>query len=155
MFSLLFLLFIFLDQLTKFFVVKLLSAKKTLVLIDGFLKFSYIKNKGVSFGLLSENNLIIIILTVLIICYLVYELISNIKNSKIVFATSLIIGGAFGNLIDRLFRGYVVDFISFTILKKDMAIFNVADILITFGVIIYIIGIITEGEHGKSSSKGK
>jgi signal peptidase II len=57
----------------------------------------------------------------------------------------LILSGAFGNLIDRVVRGYVVDFISFTIFGHKMAIFNVADICVVLGVILYIFLMFVEG----------
>ena len=61
--------------------------------------------------------------------FLINELNKNIKDKLYLITIPLIIGGALGNLIDRVFRGYVVDFISFTLFNKEMAIFNVADIL--------------------------
>ena len=146
-----FLLIVF-DQISKMLVTSTLS-KDGLILIPNFLKFLYTKNSGISFGMLSGNQIIIIILTVLIIIYLIYELINNINN-KIVFISSvLIIGGALGNLIDRVIRTYVVDFISFTLFGKEMAIFNLADIFITFGVIIYFYNLLMEGKNERNSSR--
>ena len=66
---------------------------------------------------------------------------------------SLIISGALGNLIDRVFRGYVVDFISFILFNKEMAIFNVADAFITIGVVILLIYIFKEGKYERSNNK--
>ena len=63
----------------------------------------------------------------------------------------MIIGGALGNLIDRIFRGYVVDFISFTIFNKEMAIFNIADILITIGIVLYVIDLIGDKNERSNS----
>ena len=77
----------------------------------------------------------------------------NINNKVISISLSLIISGALGNLIDRIFRGYVVDFISFTIFDKEMAIFNVADTFITFGVVLLLIYLFKEGKHERSNNK--
>lgn len=65
----------------------------------------------------------------------------------------LIVSGALGNLIDRIFRGYVIDFISFTLFNREMAIFNIADTLITFGIIMYIWILFMEGKNERNSSK--
>ena len=83
---------------------------------------------------------------------MIYELLKT-KNKLNLIACSLIISGSLGNLIDRVFRGYVIDFISFTLFKREMAIFNVADICITFGVILYIIIILKEGKNERVNSK--
>ena len=141
-----------LDQLTKFIVIKSFSANESLILIKNFLKFYYIKNTGASFGIFSNQNILLIIITVLLIGYIIYDTIKS-KNSNLRFiSTSLILGGALGNLIDRVFRKYVVDFISFTVLGHEMAIFNVADMFISFGVILYIYIIFKEGKYERNSS---
>ena len=152
-FYLLLFILTFIDQITKALVIKFLSVSKSLILINNFLKFCYIKNTGISFGIFSGKQLMIIIVTFIIISYLLYDLVKNINNKKIFISTMLIVSGALGNLIDRVFRGYVVDFISFTLFGKEMAIFNVADVFITFGVILYILNIIMEGKYGKDSNK--
>ena len=145
------LLLVIFDQISKYLVTSTLS-KNGLILIPNFLKFIYIKNTGISFGMLSGNQIIIIILTVLIVIYLIYELLNN-NNKKLFISSILIIGGALGNLIDRVFRTYVVDFISFTLFGKEMAIFNLADIFITFGVIVYFYNLLMEGKNERNSSR--
>ncbi len=141
------------DQLTKYIVINSFNVNDKLILINNFLKFYYIRNTGISFGMLSNQKYIIILLTLLVIAYVIYETIKNKKNKLMIISSSLIISGAIGNLIDRIFRGYVVDFISFTLFKKEMAIFNIADILITFGIILYIYIILMEGKNERNSSK--
>lgn len=141
------------DQLTKYIVINSFNVNDKLILINNFLKFYYIRNTGISFGMLSNQKYIIILLTLLVIAYVIYETIKNKKNKLMIISSSLIISGAIGNLIDRVFRGYVVDFISFTLFKKEMAIFNIADILITFGIILYIYIILMEGKNERNSSK--
>ena len=143
----------FFDQLSKILVINLFNVNDKLVLIDNFLKFYYIKNTGISFGILSNQKIIIILLTLLIVSYMVYEAIKSKNNKVKLVSSSLIVGGALGNLIDRLFRGYVIDFISFTIFNKEMAIFNIADIFITFGIILYICILLMEGRNERNSSK--
>jgi len=143
---------VLLDQFSKLLVVKYLSNNDSLIIINNLLKFLYIKNDGISFGILSGMRIPIILLSLLIIAYMIYEYIHS--NNKIhLISVILIISGALGNLIDRIFRGFVVDFISFSFFGYEASIFNIADSFITIGVIIYIINIIMEGKYGKNSSK--
>ena len=139
-----FLLF-FIDQISKFFVVKHLDASGV-VIIENLLDFVYVKNIGAAFGIFSGNTYLLIIITFLLIGYIVFELYKNMNNNFSILSFSLILSGALGNLFDRVFRGYVVDFISFTIFGREMAVFNIADIYITFGVFLLALIIIKEGK---------
>ena len=100
-----------------------------------------------------NSTVILILITILLLIYLIIELKKNINNDFISLSLSLIISGALGNLIDRVFRGYVVDFISFILFNKEMAIFNVADAFITIGVVILLIYIFKEGKYERSNNK--
>jgi len=145
-------LLIVIDQISKLLIINSLNLLESKIIIPNFLKFTYINNTGISFGLFGGKQIIIIIITLLIIAVMIYELIKN-NNKLVIISSILILGGAFGNLIDRIFRGYVVDFVSFTLFNNEMAIFNLADTFITFGVIIYVISIILEGKNERNSSK--
>ncbi len=85
----------------------------------------------------------LILITVVLLFYLLKEF-KNSKNKLNITAYTLIISGAIGNLIDRIFRKYVVDFISFTLFGHEMAVFNIADTYITFGIILLIYCIVKE-----------
>ena len=140
------------DQLSKLLILKSFNVGESSILIKGFLKLYYIQNRGISFGMFGSMRILIIIFSLLIIGYMIYDFIKT--NNKInILADSLIISGAFGNLIDRIFRGYVIDFISFTLFKREMSIFNVADSFITIGVILYIINILMEGKYERIKNK--
>ncbi len=134
------LLFFLIDQISKFFVIKYLDF---LTVIPNFLSLTFVKNTGVAFSMLSGNWLFIILLSLVIICFLIYfvkkEYLMSKKNNifyDIVYA--LVFGGVFGNLIDRIYRGFVVDFISVHFLNYYFPVFNLADIFITFGTIFLI-----------------
>ena len=146
------LILVLLDFITKFLVSHYFDVNSGIVLIKNFLKFMYIKNTGAAFGLFNKNIVVLIILTICLIIYLVREIIIS-KSNIHKFAYMLIISGALGNLIDRVFRGYVIDFISFTLFKHECAIFNVADIYITFGVALIMYSIIKEGINERNRSK--
>ena len=131
-----------LDQISKLLVVNYLN--KEIVFIDNFFSFSYVKNYGAAFGLFGGNTLFLILITMLLIVYLSYDTYKNINKKLNIIFNILIISGALGNLIDRIFRHYVVDFISFILFNNQMPVFNIADILVTFGVIGLIFTIFKE-----------
>lgn len=137
------LLFIVIDFVSKILVINLLESN-TLIIINNFLKFTYIKNMGAAFGILSGNIILLIIITLFFIYYIIKELKNNSDKKLSIISYALILSGAIGNLIDRVFRGYVVDFISFTIFRREMAVFNVADSYITIGVILLLISMFKE-----------
>lgn len=141
------------DQIIKYLVVSNISIGTEKVIIDNFLKFIYIRNTGAAFGILSGNIIFLIFITVLLIFYIVNEMKKNINNNLSLLSFSLILSGAFGNLIDRVVRGYVVDYISFTLFSREMSVFNLADTYITIGVILLIYIIIKEGKNERVSSK--
>ena len=147
------LMLIVFDQIIKYLIVKNFSIGEEKILMDNFLKFIYIRNTGAAFGILSGNIVFLIGISLLLIFYIVKEMKKNIDNNLSLLSFSLILGGAIGNLIDRIFRGYVVDFISFTLFKREMPIFNVADMYITIGVILLIYIVLKEGKYERVSSR--
>ena len=129
------------DQLTKTFLIDYLKTSPgyTIKLLP-FLDIVYAWNYGISFGLFRQyyqySNYVFLTLSSLIIIWLCYLL----KNSKTYLAITgliLIIGGATGNLIDRLFRGAVFDFILLYYKNIAFPVFNIADSFITIGAIIF------------------
>ena len=128
----------FLDRYSKIQIVN--SFSDSSVYINQFLNFELTWNTGVGFGLLSSINSIyynsISILIALVIFFLIYTSLKAGKYEKIVF--SLIIGGALGNLYDRLTFNAVPDFIDIHYDQFHWFTFNVADIFITLGIIAYI-----------------
>ena len=132
------LLLILIDFISKYLVISLIS-NKTIIIIINFLKFLYVKNTGAAFGIMSGNIIILVIVTLILLFYIIKEVKNNVDNKWILISYLLILSGAIGNLIDRIFRGYVVDFISFTLFDKEMAVFNIADSYITIGVFLLII----------------
>ncbi|MCV2525977.1 MAG: signal peptidase II [Candidatus Lightella neohaematopini] len=112
------------------------------IIINDYLSFTLIFNKGIIFGLLSNNILILYILPILIISiilFLIVELYFFNKNKLLDIAYTLIISGACGNFYDRIKYGAVVDFININILNINLPIFNIADINIFLGIIFIMI----------------
>ncbi len=152
--SLLITLLILIDQGIKLLVLKTV-VNNPVIIINNFLKFIYVKNTGAAFGFLGNNTNFLVILTVILLYYLINEIRRNIDSKVSVLSLSLIISGAIGNLIDRIFRGYVIDYISFTLFKREMAVFNLADTFITIGVILLMYIIVKDGRSEKVSNRRK
>ena len=135
-------LFIFLiDRTSKFFILKVSQPLDQFNFpITSFLNLNLIWNEGIAFGLLSFNNSIyyhlLTSLIILITLILIWLMLSSEGIEKLCF--SMIIGGSFGNLFDRLYYKSVIDFIDFHINNFHWFIFNVADIFISLGVISLI-----------------
>ena len=149
--SVIFLIFL-LDRVSKTYVIylndKLLGIE---ILSSKFLNIRLIWNEGIAFGLLSFNDKIIynlltfiIFIIILIIFFMVLKSYGLKKYSLL-----MILGGAIGNVYDRIFYGAVPDFIDFHIGNFHWFIFNVADIFITLGVIFMIIIEITGNNKNK------
>lgn len=131
---------IVLDQLTKFFAKSLLDWHESIFVIDNFFSFTLTKNTGGAFSILHGNNLLLFFAGILITIALFYYLMRADKRE--VMPIAFIIGGAIGNLIDRVLHGGVIDFIQVSV----WPIFNIADIAISLGVILLIIRLIKKGD---------
>jgi len=125
-------LLIVVDQITKYLTGNFL--KESVPLIKNVFHLTLAHNTGIGFGLLQNNNFILIFISVLIIAALIYLFNSSKKEKESLLAISLIMAGAIGNLIDRIFLGHIIDFLDFRIFP----IFNFADSLITIGIIYLI-----------------
>lgn len=120
---------VIIDQLSKMLIIN-----KKIPVIPNFLKFNYTQNTGGAFGIGRIN--FILIISVLIIIGIIVFLIKENKRITNYIPFVLLLSGSIGNLIDRFFRGYVIDFIDINIL--DFPNFNIADISIVSGVIVLL-----------------
>lgn len=129
------------DQVTKLLIVNSLELGESAPLISGVFNFTYIRNRGAAFGMLSEHRWIFMAMSVLLIAFLIIYLIKAKPQSKIVrLCLALIVGGGIGNMIDRVIYGFVIDFLDFELIH--FYIFNVADAAVTVGcatLVIYIL----------------
>jgi len=126
------LIVLLLDQITKVYISKIFSLGESFPIIRGIFHISLVHNTGIAFGLFKGNVIFFIVSTILVIAILVFLLRLESKNYKVIIPLALILGGAIGNLIDRLRFGYVVDFLDFRV----WPVFNVADSAITIGGIV-------------------
>lgn len=122
------------DQITKYIAKSTLYPDKAIHFIDGFLEFRYAENTGVAFSMFSGGRWVFIILTSAVaIGMLVYMFTRAQKNLWLYWSLGVIVAGAIGNLIDRIFLGYVIDFINPTFVR--FAVFNIADCAVTLGTV--------------------
>ena len=132
------------DILTKLFMINKLPLGKSKVIIDKFFSFTMVHNTGGAFGLFSNNTILLLIVSVIFITGFIYYIEKN-KASKIEeICYGMILSGIVGNMLDRLIRGYVVDFLDFKIFGYDYPVFNFADIFIVVGVILLVLMYIKE-----------
>ena len=127
------------DIASKRLVINLLIENQSFKIIENFFSLTYVKNTGVAFSMIEGYVPLIVIATIIILFMLFKYIKDGINNSVELVSYGFIIGGAVGNLIDRVIMGYVVDFFDFNILGYQAPIFNVADIFIVVGVLMLII----------------
>lgn len=128
------------DQYLKYLAVLRLKDQAPYVLIDGILELHYLENKGAAFGMLQNKKALFVFMCVVMLTIIFYVLFKLPRQKKYriwqVFLC-LICAGAAGNMIDRVRYDYVVDYIYFRII--DFPVFNLADILITIGTVLFFI----------------
>ena len=128
------------DQISKSLIKSTMTLYDVIPVIPGFFQLNYITNKGMAFGI----NLPVGIsffsgISLIITCFLVWILWRERKNNLLVrISLAFILGGAIGNLIDRILFGEVVDFFDFMIGDFHWYIFNVADSSVTIGMILFL-----------------
>ena len=127
------------DQITKYLVVKYIPLGGEVSVIKGFFKLYHVQNTGAGLGLFQNMRWLFMGVTTIAIIVILFILIKGYFRSPLSdTAFIFILGGGIGNMIDRIFLGYVVDFFQFQIKYFDF-IFNIADIFITFGTILLLI----------------
>lgn len=144
-------LLVCIDQYTKQIVITYLGIGEKLEIIPNLFYINHVRNTGAAWSLFDGQRTLFIIITILAVLGFSYLLFSK-KENKLIIKISylLIIGGAIGNLIDRISYGFVIDFLDFYIFNYDYPVFNVADIFLVIGVILYFISIILENTNAKN-----
>ena len=135
------------DILTKQLVINTMIEHQSITIIKDFFSITFAKNTGVAFSFLEGKIPLIIIMTSIIIIFILKYIKTTNPNKYEIFCYGLILGGALGNLIDRIFYGYVIDFLDFNLLEYSFPIFNLADTAIVIGVILLLILNIIESRN--------
>ncbi len=139
------------DQVTKYFVLLHLSNRGPMTLIAGLLEFSYVENTGAAFGLF-KNMMWIIMLVCLAAFVVIGVLLFRYQNHTFFSyaASTLLLAGGVGNLLDRIFYGFVVDFIHVLFFNY---IFNFADCCITVGAALFILHVLIISHREKNRNR--
>lgn len=141
------------DILTKFGIERYFELSESKIIIPNFFSLTKVYNYGVSFSMLNNERYIIILITLIVFGMLIAyakKFKNNFRNSLMF---GLLFGGIIGNLINRIFLGYVIDFLDFKIFGYNYPVFNIADIGIVFGVILMIYAIIKKEDVNENSSR--
>lgn len=126
------------DQISKYLVVHSVSVYDTLEVIPKVLDFVYVRNTGAAFSILDNMTWLLGLISIIFCALaLVFVIKKKPKDKMLMLSLSMLFGGAMGNGIDRIFRGFVVDFIETAFM--NFPVFNIADISITVGAAILII----------------
>jgi signal peptidase II len=141
---------ILLDQWSKEMVVRHMDIGESLTFIKDILYITSHRNRGAAWGILQGQMWFFYIVTVIVVIGIVYYLIRHTKTEPFIgWPLSLILGGALGNFIDRVFRGEVVDFINVYIFTYNYPIFNIADAALVVGAFTIIIMTLFESKKVK------
>lgn len=147
-------LLVAIDQVSKLLVLNNLKDADPVTVIDGFIQFRYVENTGAAFGIFSNNTWALSVFTgIVIILGIIFLATGKLKNKVEYAAVILMLAGGVGNLIDRVFRHYVVDFIEYTFM--DYAVFNFADICVTVGAVLIVLAVIVETIKEKKPEDGE
>lgn len=131
-------LIVALDQITKILCSASFELEETKTVISGILSFTYVRNEGAAFGILEGARVFFIILTISVLLGLIYYLFKSRPQSRLErWALATMAGGAVGNFIDRLYFGYVRDFIKVEFI--EFPVFNIADCFVCIGAGLYIL----------------
>lgn len=145
-----------LDQEIKIFITSNLSLNSSQNIIPNFFNLTYVQNEGAAFSTFLGGRYFLIIMAFVALILIYHYLIKNQKQTRLSIAmNSLLIGGIIGNMIDRIVRGYVVDYLDFTLFHYQFPIFNLADICIVISCFMIVATMIKEDSHGNQSNRRK
>ncbi len=130
-------LIVIVDYILKILVINNLKPIGSIAVIPGLFSLTYVENKGAAFGMLANARWVFIVFTIAVIIFLIGFMFIKKPVSKLLnVSLALIIGGGLGNLIDRIFYGYVVDYLSLSFFSP---VCNFADYCVTAGAFILVI----------------
>ncbi len=146
-------LIVLIDYVLKLLVINNLKNISAITIIPGLFSLTYVENKGAAFGILSNARWIFILFTIAVIVFLIIFMFRKRPESKLLnVALILIIGGGAGNLIDRIFYGYVVDYLSISFFPP---VCNFADYCVTVGAFILVIYLLFFSDYKRKDKELK
>lgn len=127
-----------LDQIVKLIVAENLAQVGTVALIRNVFHLTYCENTGAGFGIFADYTWLLSALTFCIVAAaVIYVLFKRPKSALLMTGLTFVVGGAIGNLIDRVRLGYVIDFLDFRLIH--FPVFNIADCFVTVGAVIFAV----------------
>ena len=141
---------IIIDQLIKIAVGQYMKIGEQITIIYKFFSLYYLKNTGAAFSILENNTTLLILISVVFLLFLNHYLKNEKDMDKISkYCFSVIIGGIYGNLIDRIIHHGVIDYLSFTFFGYQFPVFNFADTAISLGITFLLINTILQKKERK------
>ena len=139
------------DQISKALALAFLKPVGSMTVLPGVFDLTFVENRGAAFGMLQGQRWLFLALTVVVTVAVIYYVkktkLDWRQNRLLSLSLVLLMGGAWGNAIDRLFRGYVVDYFEITLFEYP--VFNVADIGVVAGAIGIAIGLLFFQKNGE------
>lgn len=130
-------LVVLIDQFIKLTVSSKMFLFESITIIKNFFSITFVKNFGAAYSLFNGNRIFLILISIVSLFFIIMYISKHKENINNIFY-GLLIGGIIGNLIDRVFNGYVIDFLDFKIFGYDFPVFNIADICIVISIFLII-----------------
>ena len=143
---------ILLDQISKMIAINNLVENSSKEVIKNFFAWTLCFNTGGAWSIFSNNTMILTVISIIALALIIFTLVKS-KNKFYTISATFFMGGLIGNLIDRIVKGKVTDFIDFKIFGYDFPVFNIADIFIVLGGIFIAISIILEDSKEKKEEE--
>lgn len=126
------------DQGIKLWALQHLTQVDTIPLVQDVLHLTYVENRGAAFGILQgQVNILLIVTGIFLAAMIIAILIGKIQGKLMIGCFSMVVAGGIGNLIDRAFRGFVVDYIDFRLI--NFPVFNLADCFVVVGICVILV----------------
>jgi signal peptidase II len=139
-----------LDRITKYLVLLYMTTGQSIPVIEDIFHLTFVKNPGAAFGLFAYRTMFFILVAIVVAAVIIYFHLTLPPEKKLFrIGLGLQLGGALGNLIDRIQSGYVIDFFDFRV----WPVFNIADMAILAGVAILACEILRDGGQAKSKEE--
>lgn len=133
-------IFLIIDIISKLIVSRVYTLNNSVSVINNFFSITYTHNYGGAWSLFSDSTILITVISIIVIIGIIIYLSKKKINNKIEsLGYAFLLGGAIGNLIDRIIYGYVIDFLDFNIFGYNFPIFNIADMGIVIGIFLIIV----------------
>lgn len=143
---------IIIDQLIKKTILEVLTPVGQIPVISGFFNLTYVENRGAAFGILQNHTRLLSVISLLVLIgVLVLVFTGKVKDKFLIWSLSLVAAGGAGNCIDRIVRGYVIDYLDFSALF-GFPVFNFADCCVVIGTALIFIYVIRYDQKQKETA---